>query len=88
MDFGGPSKIDEVVSKLKKTLREGVEEQWRQLRAVELVLGEVAEQFDGEDPAMPDVRHVVDQTNEKLRALHEEARGCARSIWRSRAKTK
>jgi hypothetical protein len=65
--------LDDPVALHKKVLREGIEERWRQLRAVELVVGEVAEEFGGEDPALPDVRHMLDHTTDRLVDLHKDA---------------
>ena len=72
LDTGGPSRVDEVVAEHKKRMRSGVEEQWRLLGAVERVVGEVAVEFDGEDPALPALRHVLDHSRERLEELHGE----------------
>ena len=56
----------------KERMRSGVEEQWRLLGAVERVVGEVAVEFDGEDPALPVLRHVLDHSREKIEELHGE----------------
>ena len=57
----------------KECIREGIEEQWRQLEAMRIVVEEVAAEFDGEDPALPDVRHMLDHTTERLVDLHKDA---------------
>ena len=72
IDFGEPSKIDELVEVQRSFLRDGVCEQWRMLGAVEQVTVEAAEEFDGEDPAVPEMRQVLDHCKEKLTDLHEE----------------
>ncbi len=64
-------KLDELVTLHKGILREGVETQWRQLRAIELLVAEAQEAFDGEDPCLPDVRHTLDHTREQLVDIHE-----------------
>ena len=65
-------KLDDLVELHKGILREGIERQWRQLRAMEVVVGEAEEAF-GEDPCVPDVRHKIDHTRERLADLHGEA---------------
>ena len=72
LDTGEPSQIDEIVDVHKKLLRSGVVDQWRLLGAVEQNIGEVAAQFDGEDPAIPELRHVLDHSKERLIDLHKE----------------
>lgn len=57
----------------RETLRDGVEEQWRNLGAVAQVISEVALEFDGEDPALPELRSMLDHTREKLAGLHDDA---------------
>jgi len=37
---------------------------------VEMVLEEVAQEFDGEDPLLPPVREVLDKTHQDLVELH------------------
>ena len=54
---------------LREQLREGVPWCWQELRAVETVLEEVAEEF-GEDPLLPPVREVLDKTRQDLAELH------------------
>ena len=72
LDFGEPSKIDELVETHRKLLHAGVEEQWRKLGAVNLVVAEVAADFGGEDPALPEMRHVLEHCEEKLLELRQE----------------
>ncbi len=38
-----------------------------------IVVEEVAAEFDGDDPAVPDVRHMLDHTTERLADLHKDA---------------
>jgi hypothetical protein len=61
---------DEAVGALREQLREGVPWCWREVRAVETVLEEVAAEFDGEDPLLPLVRQVLDKTRQDLVDLH------------------
>jgi len=61
---------DEAMAALRQSLREGVPWCWQELRAVEMVLDEVAQEFDGEDPLLPPVREVLDKTRQDLVDLH------------------
>jgi hypothetical protein len=61
---------DEVIAALAESLREGLPWCWQELRAVETVLDEVAQEFDGEDPLLPPVREVLDNTRQGLLELH------------------
>ncbi len=65
--------LDDLAKVHKELIREGIEEQWRQLEAMRIVVEEVAAEFDGEDPAVPDVRHLLDHTTERLVDLHKDA---------------
>ena len=60
---------DEAMAALREQLREGVPWCWQEVRAVETVLEEVAEEF-GEDPLLPPVREVLDKTRRDLADLH------------------
>jgi hypothetical protein len=64
--------IDEAVETNKGILREGIEKHWCELRAVELVVAEAEEAF-GEDPCVPQVRHMLDHARERLVDAHETA---------------
>jgi hypothetical protein len=64
-----PTLLDGVVDKHKEILREGVLEQAQYLRAVDLAVAEVAEEFEGEDPALPGVRALIDRAEEELTEL-------------------
>jgi len=68
-----PSKVDEIVRVKKVELRDGVLARWRELRAVEVAVQEVAEAFGGEYPALPDVRAMIDGCREELDKLRGEA---------------
>jgi hypothetical protein len=57
---------DEAMAALRERLREGVPWCWQELRAVETVLDEVAQEFDGEDPLVPPVRNVLDKAHQEL----------------------
>ena len=55
---------------LRESLREAVPWCWQEVRAVEMVLEEVAAEFDGEDLLLPPVREVLDKTRQDLAELH------------------
>ena len=57
---------DEATAALAESLREGVPWCWQELRAAEMVLAEVAQEFDGEDPLVPAVRRILDKTRQDL----------------------
>jgi hypothetical protein len=61
---------DEAMAALREQLREGVPWCWREVRAVEAVLEEVAAEFGGEDPLLPLARQVLDKTRQDLADLH------------------
>ena len=44
---------------------------WQELGAIDIVLEEVAREFDGEDPLRPIMRGIVETTRKKLTDLHE-----------------
>ncbi len=69
-----PSQIDETCSALLKSLKDGVETYWQEMRASQQVLAEAAEEFDGEDPLLPDLRGVLDGIQKELEDLHEQAK--------------
>jgi hypothetical protein len=68
-----PTKIDEVADVHKDVLREGIAEQARYVRAVEIVISEVAAEFGGEDPALPRMRDLIDGATKRLDEAREEA---------------
>ena len=72
IDFGEPSEIDKLVTVHKEQLKAGIDEHWAKHSAVEQVALEVAQEFGGEDPALPEMRHVLDHCDEKLEELHQE----------------
>lgn len=68
----GPPQGEEIAEAVGTTLREGIELRWRELLEVEQVLQEIAEEFDGEDPARPRERQVLTQGKNELKELHEQ----------------
>jgi hypothetical protein len=63
---------DELVSILEGSLRVGVSARWQELVAAERVIDEVAAEFDGEDPALPDVRQGLKEARCRLKELVPE----------------
>jgi hypothetical protein len=66
-----PHRIDETVEALCTTLREMVPARWREMRTAEVVLEEVAAEFDDEDPLHPQVRDALDEARRQLEDLVE-----------------
>jgi hypothetical protein len=66
------SQINEVVTVQKARFKESVLSVWRQLRAIDVLVDEVAEAF-GEDPCVPAVREVLDNNKERVMELHKDA---------------
>ncbi len=64
---------EEIAEAVGTSFREGIELRWRELRSIETVLEEVAEEFDGEEPVRPWEREVLDSAKEKLEELHRAA---------------
>jgi hypothetical protein len=55
-------------------IRDGLNSHWRELRAIELVVEEVAGEFDGEDPLRADTRQLLDDAKEMCVKLREDVR--------------
>ena len=59
---------------LIERIRDDIQVLWQEVEALKSVLKEVAEDFTGEDPALPELREILDDTGsqlEKLRPLAE-----------------
>ena len=67
-----PSQVNELVAASKETLKEGIVDVWHQVVAADRVIAEVADDFDGEDPATPDVREAIQDCREGLAELHKD----------------
>ena len=65
--------IDELVAISKQVRCKGIEEQWRKVRAVKIVVADAQEEFGGEDAAHSEKRHVQGHAKEELQGLHEDA---------------
>lgn len=57
---------DVIATGLIAGLREIWPQRWQELRAVEIVVDEVAQEFDGEDPLDPEVRILLDKCRADL----------------------
>ena len=64
--------INELIDLHKEYLREGIDQRWQQLGAVQVVIGEIAREFDGEDPAVSRMRRSLDHTREELQGIFEQ----------------
>ena len=51
---------DSLARALARGIRDGLLQHWSELRAVEIGVQEVAEEFGGEEPLQPDVRELLD----------------------------
>jgi hypothetical protein len=66
------SRIDPAVDANKEALRDGLVGVWASLHAADLVIAEVAPDFDGEDPTRPELRHILDCSLERLKDFREQ----------------
>ena len=62
----------ELIELHQGALREGIGQRWQQVTAVEVVVDEIAREFDGEDPAVSRVRQSLDHTKLELQAIFEQ----------------
>jgi hypothetical protein len=66
----GSPKGEEIAEAVGTRLREGIQLRWRELRSIELVLEEVAGEFNGEAPTRPWEREALDEGKKQLEELH------------------
>ena len=64
-----PLTLEELVKRLKAFLRFAVDDSWKELRGIDLVLEEVAADFNGEDVLGPKMRELVEATRARLMKL-------------------
>jgi len=69
----GSHRGEEIAEAVGAALREGIQLRWRELRSIELVLEEVAGEFDGEAPTRPWEREALDNGKKRLEELHRAA---------------
>jgi hypothetical protein len=67
-----PKMPEKMIGYLRETTAYQLIETWVQVRAVDMILGEVAAEFGGADPVKPDVREKLDGTQRKLQSIHEQ----------------
>jgi hypothetical protein len=65
---------DKVRAALIERLKGGLLQYWAEMLAIEEFLVEAAETFDGEDPAIPEVRAILDWMRPELEQLHATLR--------------
>jgi hypothetical protein len=51
---------DEMTRAMLFGIKQGLQQHWCELRAIEIAVQEVAEEFDGEDPMQSDTREMID----------------------------
>jgi hypothetical protein len=61
---------EEIAEAVGTHLREGIQLRWQELRSIELVLEEIAGQFDVETPTRSWEREALDDAKKKLEELH------------------
>ena len=66
-------KGEEIAEAVGTRLREGIQLRWRELQSIELVLEEVAGEFDGETTTRPWEREALDDGKKRLEELHRAA---------------
>ena len=66
-----PGTRNTLTAALIERLRTGIKCQGQEIRAVEILTAEVAAEFDGEDPMMPELRAVFDQAKAELTGIAE-----------------
>ncbi len=72
-DSPGETRVLNVMAgHLRTSLAANFGDLWQAVRACDLVLAEVAEQFDGTDPVRPAKREVLEQVRARLRGLGEQ----------------
>ncbi len=67
-----PSWGDEIVEALTTRIREETRQRWGEVLATEKVFEEVAVEFDGEDPLLPDVRCILDDVKREIEELGQD----------------
>jgi len=61
-----------VAETLEERLRGDLVQRWKDLRAAEIVLEEIREEFGGEDPARPELRRSLGECKLKVQEIREE----------------
>ncbi len=66
-------RTEETWDSLVQRVKDRTIQYWLDLRAIEIVCAQAAEEFDGEDPAIPEVRAIVAWIRPELIGLHQKA---------------
>jgi hypothetical protein len=66
------NRASEIAEALLDGLVEGIGMRWRELRSLEIVLAQIAEEVDGEDVLHQDARELFDRTKEQVQILCED----------------
>jgi hypothetical protein len=66
-----PSRIEEAFHALRDRLKRQIVEYWVDLRGIEILIAEAAEEF-GEDPALPEIRRIIDWMHQELLELRDQ----------------
>ena len=64
----------EMGAQLERQVVEGIQQRWREIRAVEIVLEEARAKFGGEDPLRPVLREALEDAKGKVQELAEAMR--------------
>jgi len=59
---------------LKMSLKESIQVHWATVEAIQKVLAEMSEEFDGEDPATPQLRELLEDIAKRLQELYKESK--------------
>jgi hypothetical protein len=65
-----PSRLQEAFQALVDRLKRQVAEYWGDLRSIEMLVAEAIEEF-GEDPALPEIRQIIDWMRRELNELRD-----------------
>ena len=58
----------------KTSIRESIRSHWLEVGAIQEVIQEISEEFDGEDPARPELRRLLEDIVLRLRELYEKSK--------------
>jgi len=72
-----PSRMQEAFQALVDRLKHQVVEYWVDLRGIEMLVAEAAEEF-GEDPLVPEIRGIIDWMRQELLELRDELKSSHR----------
>jgi hypothetical protein len=70
---GGQGRLEGQGQETRKARGERERDRGEREREQSCGLRRLRQEFDGEDPALPDVRHMLDHTTERLVDLHKDA---------------